>query len=129
MPPKGYKEPKAAAKGKAKAQAKGKAKAKAAAVPKAASSESRRTSRPGDEPPQPGVMARGSKVMVQGDGWGGGTGEYEATIVDVDDATFNVIFRNDDKKFEETHVLKEHCMPKDEEPEDEAPAGKKRRRI
>jgi len=49
-------------------------------------------------------------VIVKGDGWGGGTGEYQGTVIELDDMTFSVIFKNDGKKWEETQVLREHCQ-------------------
>ncbi|CAE7512522.1 unnamed protein product [Symbiodinium natans] len=51
----------------------------------------------------------GCRVAVTGDGWGGGIGGYEATVVDSDDLSLTVIFRDDDKKWKETHVLRQHC--------------------
>jgi len=51
----------------------------------------------------------GCRVSVTGDGWGGGTGGYEATVVDSDDLSLTVIYRDDDKKWKETHVLRQHC--------------------
>jgi len=92
-PPAGYQAPpKAAPKPRAKPQKE-----------EAASSSRRRPS----EPLRPVV---GCKVMVKGDGWGGGTGEYKGTVIELDDITFSVVFQNDDKKWEETQVLREHCQ-------------------
>lgn len=51
----------------------------------------------------------GCKIRVRGDGWGGGAGEYEGTVTEADDHSFTVIFRNDNKKWEETHVLRQYC--------------------
>lgn len=50
----------------------------------------------------------GSQVLVRGDGWGGGCGEYEATITEADALTFTVI-RKRGRLWEETHVLRDHC--------------------
>jgi len=60
----------------------------------------------------------GSLVKVRGDGWGGGRGEYTATVTEADELTFTVI-RQNGEKWEETHVLREHCS--------RAPEGKRRR--
>eukprot|EP00930_Biecheleria_cincta_P043262 TRINITY_DN29720_c0_g1_i1.p1 TRINITY_DN29720_c0_g1~~TRINITY_DN29720_c0_g1_i1.p1 ORF type:complete len:313 (+),score=70.44 TRINITY_DN29720_c0_g1_i1:78-1016(+) len=51
----------------------------------------------------------GCKIRVKGDGWGGGGGEYEGTVTQADELSFTVIFRNDNKKWEETHVLRRYC--------------------
>merc|ERR1712176_1750923 len=61
-------------------------------------------------PPEQGV-----KVRVIGDGWGGGSGEYLATITEADGSTFTVIRckkpSGDAGAWEETHVLRENCIP------------------
>jgi len=61
-------------------------------------------------PPEQGV-----KVRVIGDGWGGGSGEYLATITEADSSTFTVIRckkpSGDAGAWEETHVLRENCIP------------------
>lgn len=63
----------------------------------------------------------GRTVKVHGDGWGCKKGGYEATITEADALTFTVI-RQTGKKWEETHVLREHCelLP------DGAPAKRRR---
>jgi len=70
---------------------------------------------------------RGAQVRVRGDGWGGGSGEYVATITEADEFTFTVIRAatgEDDCAWEETHVLREHAtvLPT-------WPAGVNRRRV
>eukprot|EP00913_Durusdinium_trenchii_P011037 g10361.t1 len=95
-PPPGYKPP------KRPRTSRGSKRATAAASPRA---------RPASSLPP---MA-GCRVRVTGDGWGGGTGEYEATVVDGDDLSYTIIYIGDDKKYTdsclsfETHVLQEHC--------------------
>lgn len=51
----------------------------------------------------------GCKIRVRGDGWGGGAGGYEGTVTEADDHSFTVIFQNDNKKWEETQVLRQYC--------------------
>jgi len=72
-------------------------------------------------------LERDAPVIVRGDGWGGGSGEYLATITEADEFTFTVIRAaegEDESAWEETHVLREHAtvLPT-------WPAGKKRRRV
>jgi len=50
----------------------------------------------------------GSRVRVKGDGWGVGRGSYVATVTEADELTFTVI-RQCGERWEETHVLREHC--------------------
>ncbi|CAE8642462.1 unnamed protein product, partial [Polarella glacialis] len=50
---------------------------------------------------------RGREVQVTGDGWGGGSGTYGAIVTEADDLTFTVIRTGG---WEETHVLREHCI-------------------
>ena len=53
---------------------------------------------------------RGFLVRVHGDGWGGGTGSYLATVTEADTQTFTVIRRGDCYgSWDETHVLKTCC--------------------
>lgn len=52
---------------------------------------------------------RGRLVTVQGDGWGAGSGEMKARVIEADDYTFTVIFEAGPDKWKETHVLREHC--------------------
>merc|ERR1712107_273925 len=57
---------------------------------------------------------QGMKVRVLGDGWGGGSGAYLATITEADSSTFTVIrseFVDQARCWEETHVLREKCIP------------------
>ncbi|CAE7469506.1 unnamed protein product [Symbiodinium sp. CCMP2592] len=81
------------------------------AKPKARSSAPAKRSAPSVAPADPHSVTKmvGCRVSVTGDGWGGGTGEYEATVVDSDDLSLTVIYRDDDKKWKETHVLRQHC--------------------
>lgn len=52
----------------------------------------------------------GTKVRVKGDGWGGGRGTYNATVTEADEFTFTVLIeKRNPERFEETHVLREHC--------------------
>jgi len=51
----------------------------------------------------------GCRVRVKGDGWGGGTGQYDATVVDGDELSFTVVFVGENKKHQETHVMREFC--------------------
>merc|ERR1711879_1113858 len=48
-------------------------------------------------------VEQGMKVIVQGDGWGGGQGSYTATVTEADAQTFTVVR---DGVWEETHVLR-----------------------
>lgn len=50
----------------------------------------------------------GSRVKVHGDGWGGGSGEYVASVTEVDEMTFTLVFKSG-ATWEETCVLREHC--------------------
>jgi len=84
-----------------------------------------RASLPAKRPQQRAAVCMGCKVTVQGDGWGGGTGEYEATVVDSDELSLTVVYRDEDKKWKETHVLLQHCKFLDAGPE----AGASRRRT
>eukprot|EP00928_Gymnodinium_smaydae_P078717 TRINITY_DN6280_c0_g1_i1.p1 TRINITY_DN6280_c0_g1~~TRINITY_DN6280_c0_g1_i1.p1 ORF type:complete len:640 (+),score=197.17 TRINITY_DN6280_c0_g1_i1:58-1977(+) len=67
----------------------------------------------------------GQRVVVVGDGWGQGTGGYEAVITEADDSTFTVISVGG---WEETHVLRSCCVPvaagATSSPSSAAPAGK-----
>jgi len=51
----------------------------------------------------------GTQVIVRGDGWGGGSGEYLATVTEMDAFTYTVIRQFEDGSVEETHILREHC--------------------
>merc|ERR1712060_425924 len=53
---------------------------------------------------------QGQRVAVVGDGWGSGTGGYEAMVTEADRLTFTVVAVND-SKWQEMHVLQEHCIP------------------
>lgn len=53
---------------------------------------------------------RGQRVAVVGDGWGGGEGGYEAIVTEADESTFTVIPVTGDMQWQETHVLKQHCI-------------------
>eukprot|EP00747_Dinoflagellata_sp_TGD_P061152 gnl/TRDRNA2_/TRDRNA2_152386_c1_seq1.p1 gnl/TRDRNA2_/TRDRNA2_152386_c1~~gnl/TRDRNA2_/TRDRNA2_152386_c1_seq1.p1 ORF type:complete len:482 (+),score=110.89 gnl/TRDRNA2_/TRDRNA2_152386_c1_seq1:156-1448(+) len=54
---------------------------------------------------------RGQRVVVVGDGWGGGGKKgYEAIVTEADDFTFTVVSTGGDTPWTETHVLKEHCV-------------------
>merc|ERR1719296_171125 len=63
-----------------------------------------------------GPLEMGRTVKVRGDGWGAGTGEYEAIVTEADVLTFTVIRQQGVKNWEETHVLKEHCELVAEQP-------------
>jgi len=52
---------------------------------------------------------QGTEVLVHGDGWGGGRGEYAATVTEADSLTFTVIYQNGPRAWEETHVLRSFC--------------------
>eukprot|EP00930_Biecheleria_cincta_P083755 TRINITY_DN73265_c0_g1_i1.p1 TRINITY_DN73265_c0_g1~~TRINITY_DN73265_c0_g1_i1.p1 ORF type:complete len:933 (+),score=129.29 TRINITY_DN73265_c0_g1_i1:208-2799(+) len=59
----------------------------------------------------------GEQVRVFGDGWGGGSGSYLATVTEGDHLTFTVIRTSVDppcttgpNAWQETHVLREHCQ-------------------
>eukprot|EP00927_Polykrikos_kofoidii_P075402 TRINITY_DN7157_c0_g1_i1.p1 TRINITY_DN7157_c0_g1~~TRINITY_DN7157_c0_g1_i1.p1 ORF type:complete len:511 (-),score=78.60 TRINITY_DN7157_c0_g1_i1:212-1681(-) len=69
----------------------------------------------------------GRKVRVKGDGWGGGgTGHYDATVTEMDDLTYSIVFLDVAKnRFEQTVVLREHCLPVRESNDRK---GEKRRR-
>lgn len=58
---------------------------------------------------------QGMKVRVIGDGWGGGASEYLATITEADSSTFTVIRFGTSvgplRAWEESHVLRENCIP------------------
>jgi len=56
-------------------------------------------------PPQ-----QGRRVAVVGDGWGGGTGGYEAMVMEADASSFTVVALSGPLRWEETHVMKEHCI-------------------
>lgn len=49
---------------------------------------------------------RGLQVLVKGDGWGGGSGQFEALVTEADERSFTVIRTG---SWEETHVLREYC--------------------
>lgn len=66
----------------------------------------------------PVVTDRGAKVEVLGDGWGAGSGRYEATVTDSDDQTYTVIKSSN---LEETVVLKKFVKVLER-----APEGKRR---
>lgn len=53
----------------------------------------------------------GSLVSVSGDGWGGGSGAFLAMVTEADNLTFTVIRQDTPRRWEETHVLREHCAP------------------
>jgi len=57
---------------------------------------------------------QGRRVAVVGDGWGGGgDGDapgYEAMIIEADDLSFTVVALSGPMKWQETHVLQEHCI-------------------
>merc|ERR1719487_2849061 len=55
------------------------------------------------------VSEAGTQVLVHGDGWGGGSGEYLATVTETDAFTYTIIRQYEDGNVEETHVLREHC--------------------
>jgi len=65
----------------------------------------------------------GSKVKVQGDGWGGGSGEYVASVTEADEMTLTLVFKKG-AAWEETCVLREHCTLLQQE---ERSAGKRAR--
>jgi hypothetical protein len=50
---------------------------------------------------------QGLMVWVQGDGWGGGSGTYLATVTEADEQTFTIIRRGG--CWVEAHVLRELC--------------------
>lgn len=57
---------------------------------------------------------QGWLVLVEGDGWGGGSGSYFGTVTEADANTFTVIRHGNhhgDRRmgWEETHVLRKHC--------------------
>mmetsp|Transcript_8702 Transcript_8702/g.18466 ORF Transcript_8702/g.18466 Transcript_8702/m.18466 type:complete len:340 (-) Transcript_8702:107-1126(-) len=52
----------------------------------------------------------GQHVAVVGDGWGGGTGGYEAVITEADELTFTVIAISGEARWKETHVLRQCCI-------------------
>jgi len=59
----------------------------------------------------------GSVYEVRGDGWGSGSGSYRARVTEADDQTFTLI--NIDagpSKYEESTVLREHCILVEEHP-------------
>jgi len=52
---------------------------------------------------------QGQRVLVSGDGWGGGgTSKYEAIVTEADDFTFTVVAVAG--SWAETHVLQKHCV-------------------
>merc|ERR1712137_176917 len=57
-------------------------------------------------------VEQGMKVIVRGDGWGGGHGTYNATVTEADDLTFTVV-RERNSVWEETHVLRALCVMPD----------------
>jgi len=57
----------------------------------------------------------GRQVEVIGDGWGGGSSSYLATVTEADDLTFTVIRLSGPEAWQETHVLREHCHLVEEE--------------
>eukprot|EP00747_Dinoflagellata_sp_TGD_P182289 gnl/TRDRNA2_/TRDRNA2_36483_c0_seq1.p1 gnl/TRDRNA2_/TRDRNA2_36483_c0~~gnl/TRDRNA2_/TRDRNA2_36483_c0_seq1.p1 ORF type:complete len:777 (-),score=128.17 gnl/TRDRNA2_/TRDRNA2_36483_c0_seq1:59-2347(-) len=79
---------------------------------------------------------RGTHVRVRGDGWGGTGDDYLAVVTESDQFTFTVIRVESatGKRWEETHVLREHCTRVDSEPSsstaaDEQQPRQKRRRA
>jgi len=54
-----------------------------------------------------GKQERGRRVSVIGDGWGGGHGDYTATVTDADEQTFSVIVES---TWAERCVLQKFCM-------------------
>merc|ERR1711862_415931 len=50
---------------------------------------------------------QGSKILVEGDGWGGGKDFYEAIVTEADAHTFTVVRL--EGRWEESHVLREYC--------------------
>mmetsp|Transcript_66950 Transcript_66950/g.117314 ORF Transcript_66950/g.117314 Transcript_66950/m.117314 type:complete len:489 (+) Transcript_66950:72-1538(+) len=70
--------------------------------------EGRKHEAPGVQAPSRDLLEMGTKVKVCGDGWGGGSGDYLATVTEADSLTFTVI-RQVGEKWEETHVLRTHC--------------------
>lgn len=56
-----------------------------------------------------GTTPAGTQVLVRGDGWGGGGGEYLATVMDTDAFTHTVIRQFPDGRVEETIVQREYC--------------------
>jgi len=77
----------------------------AAAAPQSAKKRARRMESQGTEQNRIGF-----RVLVQGDGWGSGTGEYLATVTEADELTYTVIFQAATNTWEETHVLRENCI-------------------
>lgn len=65
---------------------------------------------------------QGQRISVIGDGWGGGKGGYEAVVIEADDYTYTVV----DDAWQETHVLKEHCVSIDDARARTATSGRKR---
>merc|ERR1712061_664542 len=53
---------------------------------------------------------QGRYVIVRGDGWGGGRGEYIATVTEADPATFTVVAVSGPEPWSERHVLRSHCI-------------------
>lgn len=53
----------------------------------------------------------GHRVAVVGDGWGGGSGGYEAVVTEADRHTFTVIAVSGPDAWKETHVLQDCCIP------------------
>ncbi|CAJ1439641.1 unnamed protein product [Effrenium voratum] len=96
-----------------------------AAAPKIKATPAKRASAPA-RPPVSLPAAAGHLVLVKGDGWGGGTGEYQATVVDADDLSLTVVYRGDDKSWKETHVLREHCTFLEPVREDTAKSSRRR---
>lgn len=71
----------------------------------ASSSRSVLTDKLRPETPATGLGA----VLVRGDGWGGGSGEYLATVTETDAFSLTILRQYEDGRVEETHVLREHC--------------------
>lgn len=59
----------------------------------------------------------GTQVIVRGDGWGGGSGEYLATVTETDAFTYTVIRQFEGGRVEETHVLRDYCVVVSEPPQ------------
>lgn len=58
----------------------------------------------------------GVRVAVVGDGWGGGSGGYEATVLEADAHTFTVVALGGPSQWSETHVLRRCCISLDGQP-------------
>eukprot|EP00746_Dinoflagellata_sp_MGD_P144656 gnl/MRDRNA2_/MRDRNA2_77367_c0_seq1.p1 gnl/MRDRNA2_/MRDRNA2_77367_c0~~gnl/MRDRNA2_/MRDRNA2_77367_c0_seq1.p1 ORF type:complete len:646 (-),score=99.59 gnl/MRDRNA2_/MRDRNA2_77367_c0_seq1:36-1910(-) len=76
---------------------------------RAASAKKRKKSHGSSEVPKPDISNRGRRIIVIGDGWGGGHGTHEAMIMEGDSKTYTVIHT---ESWEETHVLRSYCRLK-----------------